>query len=156
MKAVIQRVSNASVSVCGKTKAQIEQGLLILLGVARQDGDGEAQRLASKTASLRIFGDKNEKMNLSLRDIKGQALVISNFTLCADNKKGHRPSFIGAKEPPEALRLYGLFCEALEKELGRTVGRGVFGGDMKVSLLNDGPVTIILDTDEFGRAKCSS
>ncbi len=149
MKAVIQRVKNASVTVDNKTVGSVLQGFLVLLGVHSTDDTDSALLLASKTACLRIFEDENEKMNKSLLDIDGEILVISNFTLCADTKKGNRPSFIEAMAPERADELYNLYCDEL-KNLGvKRVEKGIFGADMKVSLLNDGPVTIILDTDTW-------
>ncbi len=147
MKAIIQRVSHASVTVDGEIKGKIDKGYMILLGVTNEDTCAEAQLLAAKTANLRIFCDENDKMNLSLLDIGGAALVISNFTLCADTKKGNRPSFINAMPPAEADRLYNYYCECLKENGVGVVEKGVFGADMKVKLLNDGPVTITLDTD---------
>ncbi|MBQ0083795.1 MAG: D-tyrosyl-tRNA(Tyr) deacylase [Clostridiales bacterium] len=147
MKAVIQRVTEACVTVDGNIKGQIEQGFLVLLGVSEGDTEEESRLLAKKVANLRIFCDSEDKMNLSLLDIGGQALVISNFTLCADTKKGNRPSFIQAAEPETANSLYELFCDELELNGVKTVEKGEFGADMKVSLLNDGPITVILDTD---------
>ena len=146
MKAVVQRVSNASVAVDGEIKGKISEGFLVLLGVGEDDTTEDADILARKTANLRIFRDNEDKMNLSLLDIGGEALVISNFTLCADTKKGNRPSFINAMAPNEANRLYEYFCERLAAEVVKKVEKGVFGGDMKVELLNNGPVTLILDT----------
>ncbi len=149
MKAVIQRVSNAEVHVDGELISSIQNGFLVLLGVHNTDTEEQAKLLASKTANLRIFCDEFDKMNRSVLDIGGEILVISNFTLCADTKKGNRPSFIEAMQPDTADRLYRLFCEEL-KILGvKKVGKGVFGADMKVGLLNDGPVTVILDTDTW-------
>lgn len=147
MKAIIQRVAYASVKVDGECVGAAQKGFMILLGVGKDDTEKEAELLASKVANLRIFCDENDKMNLSLLDIDGDALVISNFTLCADSKKGNRPSFINAKEPAEADRLYEMFCENLKVNGVKRVEKGIFGADMKVELLNDGPVTIILDTD---------
>ena len=146
MKAVIQRVSNSKVEIENEIKGLIGEGFLVLLGVEETDTDADAELLAKKVANLRIFCDSEDKMNLSLLDIKGEALVISNFTLCADTKKGNRPSFVHAMAPDEANRMYEYFCERLKLEGVSKVEKGVFGGDMKVSLLNDGPVTIILDT----------
>ncbi len=151
MKAVIQRVKNAEVCVDGKEIGRAESGLLVLLGVHNTDNEDLAKLLASKTANLRIFCDENDKMNKSVLDINGEILVISNFTLCADTKKGNRPSFIEAMEPQTADALYNLYCEELINLGIKKVARGVFGADMKVSLLNDGPVTIILDTDTWRR-----
>lgn len=146
MKAIIQRVSRASVTVDGDIKGKIGGGFLVLLGVEECDTYDDADILAKKTANLRIFCDDDDKMNLSLLDIGGQALVISNFTLCADTKKGNRPSFIKAMAPEKANEMYEYFCKKLAEEGVKKVQKGVFGGDMKVDLLNDGPVTIILDT----------
>ena len=146
MKAVIQRVSRASVTVDGEVKGEINEGFLVLLGVEETDTPDEADLLAKKTANLRIFRDNEDKMNLSLLDIAGEALVISNFTLCADTKKGNRPSFIKAMGPERANEMYEYFCVKLAEEGVKKVEKGVFGGDMKVDLLNNGPVTIILDT----------
>lgn len=147
MKAVIQRVSNAFVSVDSKVIGKIEKGFLILLGVYQSDTPEDTEILARKVAALRVFCDKNDKMNLSLCDIDGEALVISNFTLCADTKKGNRPSFTLAKNPEEANIQYERFCQLLKENGVKKVEKGSFGADMQVSLLNDGPVTIVLDTE---------
>lgn len=146
MKAVVQRVASAAVKVEGKTVGEIEKGLLVLLGVTKEDTEEDAQILAKKMASLRIFTDENGKMNLSVKDIGGSALVISNFTLCADVRKGTRPSFDPAMPPAEADRLYEYFCKLLSEQEAVAVETGVFGAEMKVSLLNDGPVTLTLDS----------
>ena len=151
MKAVIQRVSSASVRVDGETVSAIEKGLLVLLGVMEGDTVREAELMASKIAKLRIFEDSDEKMNLSVLDIEGSVLSVSQFTLCADVKKGNRPSFTPSAKPDEANRLYEIFTDCLKKEGVRDVQKGVFGGDMKVSLLNDGPVTIVFDTDIWAK-----
>ena len=149
MKALLQRVSHASVTVDGKVIGSIGKGLMILLGVCEGDTERQADFLADKTAGLRIFEDAEEKMNLSLLDIGGEALVVSQFTLCADARKGRRPSFIHAMKPPEADRLYQYYVEALRKAgIGR-VETGEFGAMMQVEIHNDGPVTILLDTDEI-------
>lgn len=147
MKAVIQRVSNAFVSVDSKVIGKIEKGFLILLGVYESDTPEDTEILARKVAALRVFCDENDKMNLSLCDIDGEALVISNFTLCADTKKGNRPSFTLAKNPEEANTQYERFCQLLKENGVKKVEKGSFGADMQVSLLNDGPVTIVLDTE---------
>jgi len=147
MKAVIQRVSYASVSVDGEVTGSIGKGFLILLGVVDGDTSAQAEVLASKVAKLRVFEDDNQKMNLSLLDVGGEALVVSQFTLCADCKKGNRPSFTPSAPPDIANELYLEFSELLRSNGIMKVENGVFGADMKVSLLNDGPVTIILDTD---------
>ena len=149
MKAIIQRVSGAEVKVDGELISKISEGLLVLLGVHNTDTTKEAKLLASKTANLRIFTDNEDKMNRSVLDIDGEILVISNFTLCANTKKGNRPSFIEAMEPKTADELYNIYCEELKENGVKKVGKGIFGADMKVSLLNDGPVTIILDTDTW-------
>ncbi len=153
MKAVIQRVKNASVSVDGKVIGAIEKGFLVLLGVYEDDTNEDTQILAKKVSSLRIFCDEEDKMNLSLLDIGGSALVISNFTLCADTKKGNRPSFTLAKEPVAANSEYERFCQLLKENGIQNVQKGEFGADMKVELLNDGPVTIILDTEIWRKNK---
>lgn len=151
MKAVLQRVSNASVTVDNKLVSSINQGFLILLGVEANDDEREAVSLAKKISGLRIFTDENDKMNLSLADVDGEVLVVSNFTLCADCKKGRRPNFERAARGESANSLYELFCNSL-LELGvKKVAKGIFGADMKVELLNDGPVTIIIDSLEFAK-----
>ncbi len=150
MKACIQRVGHASVKVDGRTVGKIKQGLLVLLGVAICDTTEQAELLAQKTANLRIFCDRNDKMNLSLLDTRGGVLVISQFTLCANTKKGNRPSFFEySMEPAGAKELYEHYCDCLKKCGVKCVEKGVFGADMRVELLNDGPVTINLDTDTW-------
>lgn len=151
MKSVIQRVSSASVSVDGKTVGSCGKGYMILFGAEKGDTEAEAELLARKTAALRIFCDSEDKMNLSILDIGGEILAISQFTLLADVKKGNRPSFINAMEPKEAARLYKFFCQHL-RDLGvKKVDEGIFGADMQVSLVNDGPVTILYDTDIWSK-----
>lgn len=147
MKAIIQRVSEAKVTVDQRTTGKIGKGFLILLGVGEKDGESQARLLATKTANLRIFTDSDDKMNLSLLQVEGGALVVSNFTLCADTKKGNRPSFIGAMEPVRANELYELYCDCLKENGVNLVQKGEFGADMKISMVADGPVTITLDTD---------
>ena len=147
MKAVIQRVKYAQVSVDGETVGKVGKGYMVLVGVQAGDADADAEILARKTANLRVFTDENEKMNRSILDIDGEILAISQFTLCADVKKGNRPSFIGAAEPCEADRLYNLYCDELLKNGVRKVEKGVFGAHMEVELLNNGPVTILYDTE---------
>lgn len=147
MKAIIQRVNFSAVMVENKTVGKIEKGFLVLLGAGEADSEAEATLLARKVSDLRIFTDENDKMNLSLLDVGGEVLVVSNFTLCADTKKGNRPSFTHAMEPREANRLYEFFCRELTKNGVKKVQTGEFGADMKVSMEGDGPVTIILDTD---------
>jgi D-tyrosyl-tRNA(Tyr) deacylase len=146
MKALIQRVSSASVVVEGNLVAEIKAGLLVLLGVTDDDTSKEAAWLASKVVNMRIFNDAEGKMNLSLLDVGGGALVVSQFTLYADARKGNRPSYIQAARPEKAKPLYEAFVAEMEKLLGKPVPTGVFGADIKVSLINDGPVTIVLET----------
>ncbi len=147
MKAVIQRVESASVSVEGKIAGACEKGFMLLFGAAKGDTEADAELLARKTANLRVFCDENGKMNKSVLDIGGGILAISQFTLCADVKKGNRPSFTEALEPQKAEELYDFFCKKLKAEGVNRVEKGIFGADMKVSLVNDGPVTIIFDTE---------
>lgn len=149
MKAVIQRVSRAEVRVDGEVVGKIGKGYLILVGVMNGDTINEAQLLARKTANLRIFTDENDKMNRSILDIDGEVLAVSQFTLCADVHKGNRPSFIESAPPQEANALYEAFCSALSENGVRKVEKGVFGAHMEVSLLNNGPVTILYDTDTW-------
>ncbi|MBQ1600840.1 MAG: D-tyrosyl-tRNA(Tyr) deacylase [Ruminococcus sp.] len=151
MKAIIQRVSGAAVAVDGKTVGEVSKGFLILLGVSQGDDEKEAQVLADKISGLRVFTDPNDKMNLALADIDGEVLVISNFTLCADCSHGRRPSFIGAARPETAEPLYRYFCERLRQNGVKKVAQGVFGADMQVSLVNDGPVTIDIDSKDLKR-----
>lgn len=146
MRAVLQRVSEASVTVAGKVKGEIEIGLLILLGIEELDTQEDIPWLVKKISLMRIFSDNDDKMNLSIKDIQGSFLVISQFTLQASTKKGNRPSFIKAARPDQAIPLYEDFCKVLENESGLVVQTGEFGADMKVRLLNDGPVTIIIDS----------
>jgi len=147
LRTVIQRVKFARVSVDGKIIGEIDKGLLILLGVTHDDSEKEMKWLANKTKNLRIFEDEEEKMNLSLEDIKGKALIISQFTLYANSVKGNRPSFIEAAKPDFAKDLYLKFIQEF-KNFGIETQEGEFGADMKVELLNDGPVTIIIDTKD--------
>ncbi len=149
MKAVLQRVKNASVTVDGALISEIGQGLLVLLGVADGDTERDADVLASKITNLRIFSDADDKMNLSLLTVGGEMLVVSQFTLCANCVKGRRPDFFSAAKPDEANRLYLYFCERIKNEGVATVKTGEFGADMQVELLNDGPVTILLDSGEL-------
>ena len=146
MKAVIQRVSQSSVTINNEIVAQIQQGLLVLVGIEDTDNQEDINWLTSKIANLRIFEDENEVMNLSLKDINGEMIVVSQFTLHAATKKGNRPSYIKASKPEIAIPLYESFVQQMEIELGKKVQTGQFGADMKVSLVNDGPVTIIIDT----------
>ena len=146
MRAVIQRVSSAQVIVNGKTIGKIAQGLLILLGIENTDNDNDIEWLTKKIVNMRIFNDKNNIMNLSVKDIKGNILVISQFTLFAKTKKGNRPSYIKAAKPEIAIPLYNKFVNKLSEMLGQKVETGIFGAYMQVSLTNDGPVTIIIDS----------
>ena len=146
MRVVIQRVREASVSIGGRVKAAIGPGLMILLGVGHEDGQEDIDWLVRKIAGLRIFNDADGFMNRSVTDIQGEALVVSQFTLMASTKKGNRPSYIGAAGHELAIPLYERFCVALSEAIGRPVGTGEFGADMQVALINDGPVTICIDT----------
>lgn len=146
MKAVIQRVSESSVTINNEIVAQIQQGLLVLVGIEDTDNQEDIIWLTSKIANLRIFADENDVMNLSLKDIDGDMVVVSQFTLHALTKKGNRPSYIKASKPEIAIPLYESFVQQMDIELGKKVQTGRFGADMKVSLINDGPVTIIIDT----------
>ncbi|MBX9850542.1 MAG: D-tyrosyl-tRNA(Tyr) deacylase [Cytophagaceae bacterium] len=146
MIAVIQRVSEASVTINGKVKSAIGAGFLVLLGIHQDDGDEDTDWLGKKIAGMRIMGDSEGKMNLALKDINGDILLISQFTLHASTKKGNRPSFIEAARPEKAIPLYETFIKILETELGKKIHTGVFGADMKIKLINDGPVTIVIDS----------
>lgn len=145
MKAVIQRVYEASVKVDGKVVGEIGKGLMLLIGIDEQDEKTDADWLIQKILNLRIFGDENEKLNLSVKDISGEILCISQFTLITDYKKGNRPSFIKAAKPDKAIPLFDYFKEEIAKS-GLKTESGIFGADMKVSLINDGPVTIVMDS----------
>lgn len=145
MVALVQRVKSAAVDIGGPRHSEISTGLLILLGVAHEDSQAKATALARKVAALRIFNDQEGKMNLSLADTRGEALVVSQFTLMADTQKGNRPSFVDAAKPELAMPLYEYFVAELGKMLGNEVKTGRFGADMQVSLVNDGPVTIWLE-----------
>ncbi|MFV0571542.1 MAG: D-aminoacyl-tRNA deacylase [Xanthomarina gelatinilytica] len=146
MKAVIQRVSKASVTINAKQVANINKGLLVLLGIIEEDAQEDISWLSNKIANLRIFNDKNGVMNQSLQEVDGEVMVVSQFTLHASTKKGNRPSYIKAAKPGTAIPIYENFVKQLEADLGKNVQTGEFGADMKVELLNDGPVTIIIDT----------
>jgi D-aminoacyl-tRNA deacylase len=150
MRAVIQRVSEASVTVDHKVCSVIHQGLLILLGIEEADADEDIEWLCRKIINMRIFNDEEGVMNNSLKDVYGDAIVVSQFTLHASTKKGNRPSYINAAKPEVAEPMYNRFIKKFEMEFGKKVGTGVFGADMKVSLLNDGPVTILLDSKNKG------
>ena len=144
MRALIQRVTSASVKIDGEIVGKIGKGFLIFLGVYEEDTEEKIEKLTKKIVNLRIFNDENDKMNLSIKDVKGKILLISQFTLCADTRKGNRPSFVSAKNPKDANVIYEKTIESIRNE-GIIVEKGIFGADMKVELLNDGPVTILLD-----------
>ena len=146
MKIVVQRVKHAQVEVEGKVVGKINNGFMVLLGVTHDDTEKEADYLVKKLYKLRVFSDENDKMNLSIKDVKGELLIISQFTLYANCKDGNRPSFIEAAKPDKANELYEYFCKECEKNEIK-VEKGIFGADMKVSLLNDGPVTIIIEKE---------
>lgn len=148
MIAVIQRVKKSSVSINNVINGECERGLMILLGVAKGDTEEDARLLATKIAKLRIFCDENGKMNLSVKDIDGEALIVSQFTLLANYKKGNRPDYFGAAEPSVAIPLYEYFVELMRAEV-KHVGTGEFGANMQVSILNDGPVTIVMDSNQL-------
>ena len=152
MKAVIQRVSQASVTIDSKKVSEISKGLLVLVGIEDTDSQEDITWLSSKIVNLRIFGDENDVMNLSVKDIDGDIIVVSQFTLQASTKKGNRPSYIKASKPDIAIPLYENFVRQVESDLEKKIQTGEFGADMKVSLLNDGPVTIIIDTKN--KEKC--
>lgn len=153
MKLVIQRVKNASVTVDNTVVGEISQGFLVLIGVSETDTEFECEKLCDKMINLRIFSDKNDKTNLSLTDVEGEILVVSQFTLYADCRKGNRPSFINAGNPQKANELYEYFIKLCREKVDTRVEHGVFGADMKVSLTNDGPFTVILDSDEIIKKK---
>ena len=146
MRAVIQSVSHANVTIEGHVKSSIQQGFLILLGVCDEDTMEDVEWLVKKVAGLRVFDDENHVMNRSIQDVNGEVLVVSQFTLYASYKKGNRPSWFRAGSHEHSIPLYEAFCEALSGQLAKPVGTGEFGADMKVELLNDGPVTICMDT----------
>lgn len=148
MRALVQRVSEASVKVDNKITGKIEKGYLVLLGVKVGDTQKEADYIAKRVCNLRVFEDENDKMNLSLKDVGGKILVVSQFTLYGDTSGGNRPSFTEAARPEEANKLYEYFCDKCEKEYGIEVQKGIFRADMKVSLINDGPVTILIESKE--------
>jgi D-aminoacyl-tRNA deacylase len=146
MKIVLQRVSSASVTIDNKIVAEIQKGLLVLIGIEDEDNQEDTDWLVSKIVNLRIFPDENEVMNLSIKDIDGEIIVVSQFTLHASTKKGNRPSYIKASKPEIAVPTYENFVQKLQFEFGKKIQTGIFGTDMKVSLVNDGPVTIIIDS----------
>lgn len=149
MRAVIQRVSNASVTIDGKIKSEIKSGLLVLLGIEERDTDYDVDWLVKKIIQLRIFSDNEGKMNLSVQDINGDILVVSQFTLFASTKKGNRPSFLRSAKPDIAIPLYQQFLSVMKDNFGKEIYSGEFGADMKVELINDGPVTIIMDSQNM-------
>jgi len=146
MKILIQRVGHASIEIEHKMHAQIKSGLLIFLGIEKDDDSSDVDYLVGKSAALRIFNDPNGKMNLSIQDVGGEALIVSQFTLHASTKKGNRPSYVKAARPEHAIPLYEYFIQKMNLELPEKVKSGVFGADMKIQLLNDGPVTIMIDS----------
>src|SRR5579863_4632449 len=148
MRAVLQRVTHANCTVDGKVTGEIKTGFLVLLGIEDADTTGDLQWMAQKIASMRVFGDENGLMNKALADVDGGILLISQFTLFAQTKKGNRPGFIRAAKPGKAIPMYEQMIKELEKLTGKKVATGIFGADMKISLLNDGPVTIIMDTKD--------
>jgi len=150
MRLVVQRAKNASCTVDDKVTGQIDNGYVVFLGVSDTDTKEVADKMAKKLIGLRIFEDEDGKTNLSIKDVDGELLIISQFTLYADCKKGNRPSFINAGKPDMASDMYDYFCDICEKEV-KKVGRGIFGADMKIQLLNDGPFTIWLDSDDMSR-----
>lgn len=146
MRTVIQRVQSASVTIDGEIKSAIGKGLLIFLGIEDKDSEADIEWLVKKIVNLRIFDDENGVMNRSIIEVNGEALVVSQFTLHASTKKGNRPSYIKASKPDKAIPLYNEFCDEMSLALGKTIGTGRFGADMKVGILNDGPVTILIDS----------
>jgi len=148
MKIVLQRVSKSSVHIEGKLKGEIGKGFLLLLGISTTDTENDIDWLVKKICQLRVFNDENDKMNLSIQDISGDILLISQFTLYANIKKGNRPSYIKAARPEVAVPLYELFIQKLETALKKPIQTGIFGADMQVALINDGPVTIVMDSLE--------
>lgn len=146
MKIVLQRVSQSSVTIDHKIVAEIQKGLLVLVGIEDADNQEDIDWLVSKIVNLRIFGDENDVMNLSVKDIDGEIIVVSQFTLHASTKKGNRPSYIKASKPDIAIPIYENFIQKLRFEFGKKIQTGVFGADMKVALINDGPVTIVIDS----------
>lgn len=149
MRLVIQRVTNANVTVEGEVVGEIAHGYLVLMGICETDTEFECEKLCDKMINLRIFSDENDKTNLSIKDVEGELLIVSQFTLYADCRKGNRPSFINAGNPDKANRLYEYFLSLCRERIKIRVEHGIFGADMKVSLVNDGPFTIILDSDEI-------
>lgn len=146
MRVVVQRVSQASVEITGITKASIDLGLMVLVGMSQEDNEEDVIWITDKLIALRIFGDQEGKMNLNIQDVSGDFLVVSQFTLFASTKKGNRPSFIRSARPEQAIPLYNYFISLLENKTGKKIATGEFGADMKIALTNDGPVTIIIDS----------
>lgn len=149
MKLILQRVLSSSVSIDTETVTSIGKGYLLLLGIEKDDDESMCKTLADKVSGLRVFEDEKGKMNLSVSDINGEVLVVSNFTICANCKRGRRPSFSNAKDSDAAKILYDKFCEQIQMNILKEVKKGVFGADMKIEIINDGPVTIILDSKEI-------
>jgi len=148
MRAVIQRVTRASVAIDNKLKSSIENGLLVLIGIEEADNEADLEWLCNKIVQIRIFNDENKVMNLSVQDVRGEIMAVSQFTLHAKTKKGNRPSYIRAADPEKAIQLYNMFVKRLSELMGKEVGSGEFGAMMQIELINDGPVTIIIDTKE--------
>ncbi|MFN6380511.1 MAG: D-aminoacyl-tRNA deacylase [Flavobacteriales bacterium] len=148
MRAVIQRVGFAQLHIDGKLHSNIEKGMIILLGIETEDGISDVEYLVNKISQMRIFNDENGKMNLALKEIGGECMIVSQFTLFADTKKGNRPSYIRAARPEQAIPLYETFINKMNQALQITCATGVFGADMKITLMNDGPVTIIIDSKD--------
>jgi D-tyrosyl-tRNA(Tyr) deacylase len=146
MKIVLQRVYEASVKIDGEIHSEIKKGLLVLVGIEEADSNEDIVWLSNKICNMRVFNDENNVMNLSVKDVDGDVLAVSQFTLQASTKKGNRPSYMKAAKPDISIQLYNEFVKQLQVDLGKTIGTGVFGADMKVSLINDGPVTIIVDS----------
>lgn len=151
MRVIVQRVQSSRVEIDGEVSGEIGQGLMVLLGIAEGDGQEQCDFLADKLVHLRIFTDEQERMNLSLQDINGEMLIVSQFTLYGDCKKGRRPSFVAAARPETAVPLYEYFIDAVKRQGVKKVATGQFGADMQVYIQNDGPVTLMLDTDEIMR-----
>ncbi len=146
MKVVIQRVLNCSVEIAGKIKSETGKGILVLVGFEQEDNDKDIERISKKIINLRIFNDETGRMNLSIKDVQGEIMIVSQFTLHASTKKGNRPSYIKAAKPDIAIPLYNKFIEEIRKLISSEIKTGEFGADMKISLINDGPVTIIIDS----------
>ncbi len=149
MRAVIQRVSQSSIKINGEEGGTIKKGFVVLVGVSDEDSEKEADYLADKVIGLRVFNDSDDKMNLALEDVGGEIMIVSNFTLYGNCKKGNRPSFIKAEKPPRATEIYNRFVDRIKGRFKNKIVTGEFGADMQINLINDGPITIIMDTDEM-------